>query len=135
MDKDKKLKIFIIEDNKIFALLLKSELENSFPEGAFVISIFESGEDCEGMIYLKPDLAIVDYHLDSENKNGMTGLDLIDMIRKRSPDTDFIMVTMDEKTELFLRSKERGIHDYLTKSTNLPFKLSLSITHWLKLKH
>ena len=65
----------------------------------------------------------------------MNGIEVIEMIRRYCPATDFIMITMDEDTELFLRSKNHGIYDYLTKSTHVPYKLSLSITHWLKLKH
>ncbi len=116
----------------MFALLLKTEIENSFPEHAFRIYLFENGEDCEGMLYLKPELCLVDYHLDSQNENAMTGLELIDKIRKRSPETDYILITNNEETELFLRSKERKIYDYLTKSENITFKLNLSISHWLK---
>jgi|ERR1700752_100131 len=127
-------KIFIIEDSKMFALRLKSELENSFPDEKFEVFIFENGETCEGHLHLNPDLAIVDYHLDSKNQNAMNGLDLIDVMRKSCPETDFIMVTMDEQTELFLRSKEHDIYDYLIKNSNLSFTLNLSVSHWLKTK-
>lgn len=131
---NKPKKIFIIDDNEVLALLLKTHLENSFPEEEFMISLFESGEDCEGMVFHKPDLAIVDYHLDGNNEKAMTGLNLIDIIRKRSPETDFIVITLDQETELFLRSKERDIYDYLIKSPNVPYSLSLSVTQWLKYK-
>lgn len=135
MDKETKIRVFIIDDNKAFALLLKGTLENSFPDENFEISIFESGEACLSALDIKPDLAIVDYHLNSENPEAINGIELIDKIRIKCPETEYIMITMDQRTELFLRSKEHDIFDYLTKSTNLPFKLNLSVTQWLKLKN
>ena len=135
MEAKEHMNIFIIDDNKMFALLLKTELENSFSERNFVISTFESGEACENMLHLEPDLVLVDYHLDSTGKDAMNGIEVIDMIRKHCPETDFIMITMDEHTELFLRSKNHDIYDYLIKSPHIAYKLNLSVSHWLNLKN
>lgn len=135
MSNQKAIKIFIIDDNKAFALLLKGTLETSFPEEKLEISIFENGEKCLRMLDAKPDLAIVDYHLNTVKQEAMNGIELIDSMRTKSHETDFIMITMDHRTELFLRSKEHGIYDYLTKSSNVPFKLTLSLSQWLKLKN
>jgi len=134
MEENRLIKIFIVDDNKAFALLLKGSLESSFPDQKFDISIFESGEASVNALDIKPDLAIVDYHLNSEDPNAMNGIDVIDSIREKCPKTDFIMITMDQRTELFLRSKEHDIYDYLTKSSNISFKLTLSVSQWLKLK-
>lgn len=129
-----KLNIFIIDDNRLFALTLRAEVEKSLKGREFEIFLFENGEACRSKLFLNPQLVLVDYHLDSMKENAMNGLEVIEMIRNESPDSDFIMITMDEQTELFLRSKEYQIYDYITKSSHLPFKLSLAIQHWLKMK-
>lgn len=129
----KRLKIFIIDDNRLFALTLKGELEKTLEGAAADILLFEDGENCSFPPGGEPDLALVDYHLDGKNENAMNGLEVIEKIRDQSPATDFIMITMDEKTELFLRSKEHDIYDYIPKSTSLPFKLSLTIQQWLRM--
>lgn len=129
-----KLNIFVIDDNRLFGLTLKAELEKSLLGRDFEIFLFEDGETSKPKLFLSPDLVLVDYHLDSAKENAMNGLQVIEMIRNESPDSDFIMITMDEQTELFLRSKEYEIYDYLTKSPALPFKLSLTIQQWLKMK-
>lgn len=123
--------IYIVEDNKVFALVLKSELETSFPKEKFNIVLFETGEECREKMNVSPDLVLVDYHLNSENEAAMDGLAVIDMIRAKSPKTDFIMITGDRRTELFLRSMDHHVYDYLPKGSNVKFNLNLSISRWL----
>lgn len=126
--------IFVIDDSEVLSFLLKTELENIYKKEGFTIHKFENGEACQNMLHLNPQLAIVDYHLDSKNKNAMNGLEVMEMIRQTSPDTDFIMITNDQQTELFLRAKKHNLHDYITKGAHLTYKLSLSINLWLKTK-
>jgi|SRR6185312_8722841 len=128
------LNIFVIEDSEVLSLLLKAELENLYKEEGFTVLKFESGEACTNLLHLKPRLAIVDYHLDSKNKHAMNGIEVMEMIRESCPYTDFIMITNDQQTELFLRAKQYGIHDFIAKGAHLTYKLSLSINLWLKLK-
>lgn len=132
MERKKDIDIFIIEDNKVFALVLKAELESCLPNESFKITLFETGEECRENMSGLPDLVLVDYHLNSENEDAMDGIAVIDMIRAKSPNTDFIMVTADRRTELFLRSMEHNIYDYLPKGTNVRFNLNLSINRWIK---
>ena len=131
---DKKLNIFVVEDSEVLGMLLKSELENLYKKEGFVVYKFESGEACANMLHINPTLAIIDYHLDSKNKNAMHGIEVMEMIRKRYPNTDFIIITNDQQTEIFLRAKKYGIYDYIVKGAHLEYKLSLSINLWLKLK-
>ena len=128
------MNLFLIEDNPAFALLLKTEITKSFPENVFSISVFETGESCKKMLHLEPEMVIVDYHLNSTNPTAMDGLETMEMIRAQVPQCDFVMVTADKHTELFLRSKEHAVYDYLIKDTNVPYRLSLTLNHWLKLK-
>jgi len=132
---DKSLNIFVIEDSEVLGMLLKAELEKLYKEEGFIISNFESGEACKDMLHLNPVLFIVDYHLDSKNENAMNGIEVMEMAREHDSSTDFIMITNDQQTELFLRAKKYGIHDYIVKSSHLAYKLSLSINLWLKLKN
>jgi CheY-like chemotaxis protein len=131
---NKNLNIFVIEDNEFLSMLLKAELEKLYTEKGFTISKFESGEACKNMLHVMPQLVIVDYHLDSKNENAMNGIEVMEMIKQSSPNTDFIMITNNQQTELFLRAKKYGVHDYITKDTHLTYKLNLSIDLWLKLK-
>ena len=128
------LNIFIIEDNKMFALMLKNELIKFLESQNYHIHTFNRAEESESYLKLMPDLVLIDYHLDGNDQNAMDGLSAIEMIRKISPDTDFVMITNDLETELFLKAKQLNIYDYLTKSTNVPFKLNLTINQWLKWK-
>jgi CheY-like chemotaxis protein len=134
MKNQERITIFIIEDNKLFALLLETELKRILTDKYYAIHVFENGELCERFLHMEPQLVIVDYHLDGIDANAMNGLDAIKMIKAKNPDTDFIMVTNDEMTELFLKSKKAGVYDYLTKNSSLIYKLNLLLNQWLKQK-
>ncbi len=134
MHNEERLTIFIIEDNKMFSLLLETELKKVLDGRDHNIHVFENGELCRLFLHIKPQLVFVDYHLNSVDANAMNGLNVINMIRETHADTDFIMVTNDEETGLFLQSQKTGVYDYLIKGSGLPYKLDLSFTQWLKLK-
>lgn len=127
--------IFIIEDNVMYAAMLKKVIEEAFQNEKFEIEVFNSGEDCAKALDRIPDLVIVDYHLSPHDKEKMNGIQIMNVIKKKNPSADFIMITMDESTQLFLNSKETCIYDYLTKGRHVPYNLTLSITRWLKWKN
>ena len=125
--------IYIVEDNAMFLLMLKTELERLFRGEQFIIKTFANGDECVNSMITNPDLVIVDHQLDSVKTDAMTGLETIDKIRSVSPHTDFIIVTNNEQTDLFLKSKQYDIYDYLTKSSHVIYKLDLSIRRWTNL--
>src|SRR5262245_44754177 len=50
---------------------------------------------------------------------GMGGLDVLDVVKKRAPSTEVIMITAYATTETAIAAMKRGAYDYLVK----PFKL------------
>ena len=134
MAPDNQISIFIVDDDKMLAKALKNEIEKTFPKLNPVISTFESGEECEKSIKTKPNLAIVDYHLDSKIKNAMNGVKTIDMIKKHSPDTEVIMFTSEEKADIAVKAMQHGAHDYIVKNEHMFRKLNMSLLQCLKLR-
>ena len=75
---EKKIKLFLVDDD---ALFLKS-LQIEFMESAnFEIQTFSTGELCLENLNQNPDIIILDYHLDGINKGVMNGLDVLDKIK------------------------------------------------------
>lgn len=126
----KQIKIFIIEDNAIFALALKADLETSF-EGYFInIQIFETGEDCmEKFKDEKPKIVILDYHLNNKNPNAADGVKVLDWLRKESKETYVIMLTHDDNIEIALQSFKHGASDYIVKTDTQFRKIIFSISN------
>lgn len=134
MATNSQISIFIVDDDKMLGKALKNEIEKTFPKFNPVITTFESGEECQKAMGSKPNLAIVDYHLDSKIKNAMDGVKTIDMIKKNSPNTEVIMFTSEEKADIAVKAMHHGAHDYIVKNEFMFRKLNMSILQCLKLK-
>lgn len=137
MKNENGIQICIVDDDKMMATALKKELEETFKTFGVQVTTFETGELCQDAIRKNriPDVAIVDYHLDSKYRDAMNGMKTIDMIKKESPDTDVIMFTSEENADIAVRAMHHGAHDYLVKNDHMFRKLNLSIYQCIKLKN
>ena len=79
MKTNKKIKIFLVDDDALF--LKKSEIE-FLNHGDFEIYTYATGELCLKSIDKNPDIIILDYHLDGIQKGAMNGIDTLDKIKK-----------------------------------------------------
>ena len=88
--KNEKVKIFLVDDN---ALLLKS-LEIEFLEHTdFIVETYPTGETCLANLSHKPDVIILDYHLDGIEKNAMNGMATLDKIKEYNNEIPDALVT------------------------------------------
>lgn len=92
-NKDKEITIFIVDDDKIYLSLVK----NSLKRANFLIYDFTSGEECLEHLDIKPDLVILDYHLDGVNPYAMTGDKISEKIAEKLPETEIIIISSDSK--------------------------------------
>ncbi len=126
----KQSNVFIVDDNKIFALALKAYIENAFENSFFSIYLFETGEKClEKMMLLKPELVILDFHLNSVSPNAADGLMVLDNIKLINRETTVIMLTSDHNIDTVLASFHHGAVDYIVKTENQFNKIHHSITN------
>ena len=79
MNLPQKIKLFLVDDDKLYLKLLELEFKN---ETDFDIETFSTGELCIQSISKKPDVIILDYHLNGIEKNAMNGIDTLDQIKK-----------------------------------------------------
>lgn len=126
--------IFIIDDDNMLAMALKSNLEEMFKKQDILVSVFENGEDSLAYIGQKPDVAIVDYHLRSKGDVAMDGAGIIDMIKKKSPQTEVLIFTSEEYADIAVKAMGHDAHDYIVKNDYMFRKLNLSVMQCLKLK-
>lgn len=134
MEKREHISILIIDDDRMLATALKSDLEKTFPNHDLQISLVATGEESKTHISANPDLAIVDYNLNSRNRNAMSGVEIVDMIRQESPDTEVIMFTAEEHADMAVKAMQHGVHDYIVKNDYMFRKLDMSVMQCLKLK-
>jgi two-component system OmpR family response regulator len=125
MKNDELIKIFLVDDDVVF---LKS-LEIEFLEHAnFTIETFTSGEACITHVASKPDVVILDYHLDGIDKNAMNGIQTLDKIKAANPDIQVIMLSSQDKIDVAVNCMHHNAFDYVVKSETAFVRLQKVIT-------
>jgi two-component system OmpR family response regulator len=131
MTNEKRIMLFIVDDD---ALFLKS-LEIEFMENAdFNIKTFPTGERCLENLGLKPDVIILDYHLDGMNKNAINGLETLIRIKASSAHIPVIMLSSQDKIEVAVNCMHHDAFDYVVKSETAFLRLRKNISSIFKYK-
>ena len=125
MQKEDKIRLFLVDDD---ALFLKS-LEIEFLRHAdFVINKFATGELCIENLSHNPDVVILDYHLDGNNKNAMNGIEVLDKIKTINPDIPVVMLSSQNKIEVAICCMHHRAFDYVVKCETAFLRLQKIIT-------
>ncbi len=110
---NEKRKIFLVDDD---ALYLKS-LELDFAKhNNYDIKTFATGELCIKNLSYKPDVIILDYHLDGIDKKAMNGLQTLSEIKKSNADIPVVMLSSQDKIDVAIKCMHHKAFDYVVKS-------------------
>jgi DNA-binding NarL/FixJ family response regulator len=110
------IKVGIIEDERAIRESLKSLIGNS--ENFECHHVFSNAEEAiEQIPGLHLDVVLTDIHLP-----GKSGIDCVQVLKKKSPKTQFLMCTSFEDTDSVFNALKAGATGYLTKTTQ-PSKL------------
>ena len=113
MNDQKKVILFLVDDDPVFLKLLEIEfLQNA----DFTIETFETGELCVDNLSHNPDVIILDYLLNSIVKNAMNGLKTLDKIKAFNPDVPVVMLSSQDKIEVAINCMHHKAFDYVVKS-------------------
>lgn len=104
----KKYKVFVIEDNRTEGLLLQLALSSLSNLDIVTVA---TGQEFLDRIDEKPDIAIIDLNLPD-----MTGLELIQYIRKESLKTRMVVVSAQRDMDMLAEVQAEGVYNYLVKS-------------------
>lgn len=128
---NEKIKLFLVDDDAFF---LKS-LEIDFLDKAdFIIETYSSGEMCIENISNCPDVIILDYYLDSINKDAMNGLETLDKIKALNPNIPVVMLSSQDKIDIAIECMHHLAFDYVVKSETAFMRLQKIITSIFRFK-
>lgn len=128
------INVFIVDDNKVFTLALKADIENAFKDMDLIVQTFETGEKCmETFKEVVPDLVILDYHLDNKYPDAADGIKVLDWIKKENNATHVIMLTIDDNIDIALKSFQHGASDYVVKTNTQFRKINYSLINLFKM--
>jgi two-component system, OmpR family, response regulator len=134
MNNENKIKLFLVDDDALYLKLLEIEfLENA----DFTIETYATGELCIKNLSNKPDVIILDYHLDGVDKNAMNGIETLDQIKAFNPDIPVVMLSSQDKIDVAVNCMHHKASDYVVKSETAFVRLQKTITtifHYKKME-
>lgn len=131
MNNENKIKLFLVDDDAVF---LKS-LEIQFLDHAdFEIETFPTGEKCLDNIKDKPDVVILDFHLNGIDKTAINGLQTLDEIKKVDETIPVIILSSQDKIDVAVQCIHHNAFDYVVKSETAFMRLQKIISSIFEMK-
>ncbi len=131
MKNQNKIKLFLVDDDAVF---LKS-LEFQFLDHAdFDIETFPTGELCLASIDKKPDVVILDFHLNGIDKTAINGLQTLDEIKKIDENIPVVILSSQDKIDVAVQCIHHNAFDYVVKSETAFVRLQKIISSIFELK-
>ncbi|MEI7491295.1 MAG: response regulator [Bacteroidota bacterium] len=112
MDLDMPKKIFIVDDDTMLTEALKDYLTRKTLND---IRIFNTGEECLNHLSENPDVIILDYYLNSVQKEAANGMEILQVIKKHYPGMHVLMLSSQERYAIALQTIQSGAEQYVVK--------------------
>jgi two-component system, OmpR family, response regulator len=120
----KNIKLYLVDDDALFLQSLEMDF---YRYTDFAIETFATGEQCMAGLASKPDIIILDFHLNGIDKSAMNGIDTLDKIKIFNPDIPVIMLSSQDKIEVAVSCMHHKAFDYIVKSETAFLRLQKSI--------
>lgn len=105
--------MFVIDDDPVQTAMISDYLKERY---IFELKTYENGEDAMTDVSgLKPEIVVLDYHLNSSNSGAKNGIEILKDIKKLSPETKVIMFSGQDNINIALESMRNGAYDYIIK--------------------
>ena len=121
-------KIFIVEDEELFAILLKDFLARKTGQE---ISLFTTGEACLENLHQDPDIIILDYFLNSKEKNAENGLQILRKLKSMGNKAHIIILSGQSEFGVAMQSRFEGAKHYVIKDDQAFERIELLVSQYL----
>lgn len=117
-------KIFIVDDDEMLTVALSDYLTREVNHD---ISVFHTGEELLKHIFEKPDIIILDFYLNTVNKDAANGLEILEAIKDHIQETRVIMLSSQDSYVTATKTIQKGALQYIIKDENAFKKIAESI--------
>lgn len=131
MKNDNRIKLFLVDDDVVFLKSLEIQFLNNVD---FDIETFITGELCIDNLSQKPDVIVLDFHLDGIDKAAINGLETLDKIKKIDAEIPVIMLSCQDKIDVAVQCIHHDAFDYVVKSETAFIRLQKIISSIFHLK-
>ncbi|MCO4820000.1 MAG: sigma-54-dependent Fis family transcriptional regulator [Bacteroidetes bacterium] len=115
-------KVFIVEDNMMYAEAMKQALADE----SYEISIFYNGQDLLDNLNQNPDVVSIDYMLPD-----MSGMDVLKKTLAHNPDANCIFLSGQEDVNKVVEAYKNGVKSYIVKNDNAIIELKQAVKNCL----
>lgn len=123
--------ILVVDDEPLQRELLKDHLEKM---SGYDIQAFATGEECIAAIKVrKAAIVFLDYNLNSQVRDAMDGVEVLQEIKEVSPETDVLMISGQDKIEVAVNSMKHGAFDYIVKGEGAFYRAEKSVFNIYKM--
>lgn len=113
MNNNQPIRLFLVDDDAVFLKLLEIDFSSL---DHFIVQTFATGELCIENLNQKPDLIILDYHLDGIQREAINGIATLDKIKEFDSTIPVIMLSSQDKIEVAVSCMHHLASDYVVKS-------------------
>jgi two-component system response regulator YesN len=82
---------------------------------------------------IKPQIVILDYHLNNRYPDAADGIQVLDWIKKENRETNVVILTNDDNLEIAKKSFKHGASDYVVKTETQFDKINYSLANLFKI--
>ena len=105
-------RIFVVDDDDMMAMALEDHLTR---HTLHEIHVFTTGEECIRNLRLQPDIIILDYNLNSIEKEAADGMKILAAIKKLNKQIPVILFSSQDAYSIALQSINKGATQYVIK--------------------
>jgi DNA-binding NarL/FixJ family response regulator len=108
-------KVFLVDDDNMLTEALTDYLTREVPHK---VTAFRTGEECLENLSENPDVVVLDFYLNSQNKEAANGMEIIKAIKKNYPGMHVIMLSSQERYGIALQTIQKGAENYVIKDAD-----------------
>ena len=124
--KEKKL-VYLLEDDKIFALSICQSLENAY----YKVIHFKDWQQMKACMDTVPDLILLDYFLSDTKEDAINGMTVLQELNASKISAPVIMLTSLQDMKTAVKLLQAGAVDYIIKDATFYERLLFSIKNVL----
>lgn len=122
-----KFLIFIIDDDTHMRSVLRDFIQSKYPDATVVC--YDTGEKALMDLHQKPDVILLDYHLDSKDDATLNGLEILKRIKQLLHAVPVIFLSSSEDPQISADIINYGAFDYIVKGDNALPRLEVMINN------
>ncbi|MCR9289161.1 response regulator [Saprospiraceae bacterium] len=106
-------KIFIVDDEPLLTEMLTDYLNEQ--DSDFAVESFPTGEACLQNLDQNPDIVVLDYYLNSREREAANGIDILKSIKDKSKSLPVIMLSSQKSYGVAAKTIMHGAVHYVIK--------------------